>query len=79
MTLRSQQAGMTLMKIRHSEHSTTKSSPARGFPPARLTYNFVECSECIIFIVFMLYFAETGMWVDTSTNFFPVAAFRNGV
>ena len=27
----------------------------------------------------MLYFAETGMWVDTSANFFSVAGFSNGL
>ena len=41
--------------------------------------NFVECSEYLIFIIFILYFAETGMWADTSTSFFPVAAFRKRV
>ena len=51
----------------------------KGFPPVRKTSNFVECSECLIFIVLMLYFAEAGMWADTSTVVFSVAAFSNGV
>ena len=67
------------MKITNSEHSAKLSSPAGDSPPARLTQNFVECAGCPIFIQFILYFADTGMCPDTSANFFPVAAFSNGV
>ena len=40
---------------------------------------FVNSFECRIFFVFIVDFPETAMWADTSSNFFPVAAFRTGV
>ena len=74
----------TFYKILSKESKTFRtfykilSQACRGDPPAG-EENFVECSECLIFLVFMLHFAETGMCPDTSANFFPVAAFSNGV
>ena len=62
-------------KIRHSEHSTICSSLAAGVsPPTRKSEKIIECSECHIFFICVLYFTETRMCPDTFTNFFPVAA-----
>ena len=50
----------------------------QGDPPAG-EENVVECSERHIFFVFLFYFAEASMGVDTSTVVLSVAAFSNGV
>ena len=58
---------------------TTCSSLAGGSPLARPTSFFAGCSECVIFFVLVFYFAEAGVWADTSTVVFSVAAVSNGV
>ena len=78
-------AGFSEIQNKYKENETFRtfykilSLACRGGPPPAGEENFVECSESFIFLVVIFYFAGAGIWADTSTVVFSVAAFSHWV